>query len=156
MRRGRRTHRGAAKKLALAWHFSRAGEWIKQKWQCDHCKAHKLYQHRNCRRYFPRLIKIDRRPCWAARHSSTTTGRLGSSKSWTIPDTAISECPVSAITTDSLQLLEMTSNNRIAKEAGAAMFGPDAGRWPAWFFEAVATVSRAEGAELQARQEALG
>jgi hypothetical protein len=129
---------------------------VKPEWQCDHCQERKLYEHRNCRRYFLSLVQLDRRPCWVARHSSSQRFLRGPSKSWTVPGTAINECPVSAITTDSLTLLELTVNSRVAKEAGASLFGPDAGRWPAWFFDAVATVSRAESAELEARHEALG
>lgn len=55
-----------------------------------------------------------------------------------INDCSIDECPVSFITPESRFIVDMESSNRHAKEAtGAALFGPDSGRWPAIWYDSV-------------------
>lgn len=65
------------------------------------------------------------------------------------------ECPVSAITTESRWLLNLESGaKRVYDASGASMFGPDAGRFPAWWFDAVTTIEGCRVLENNARMEA--
>jgi len=74
----------------------------------------------------------------------------------TVEGTAISECPVSYITAQSLQLLAMIHDDMIAHEAtGGTLFGPVSGRWPAWWLDAVATVRGEINREHNMRMEAM-
>lgn len=92
-----------------------------------------------------------RRPCWSARITVESEKRK---REIAIPDTSISECPVSYITQDSMQLIEIVQRGRIAKEHGAALFGPTANRWPAWYHDAIAVIESADAAEHKARDNA--
>lgn len=115
------------------------------------CRKTKLHENRNCRKYFPSAVDPGRRACWSARVSIETDKRK---REIAIPDTAVSECPVSYITQDSMQIVELVQRNRISKEAGAPLFGPVANRWPAWLHDAIAVVESADAAEHKARDNA--
>jgi len=52
-----------------------------------------------------------------------------------------------------MQLVELLGRNRVAKEAGAPLFGPNANRWPAWFHDALLVANAAENAEHAARNK---
>ncbi|MDR3740837.1 MAG: hypothetical protein P4L40_17615 [Terracidiphilus sp.] len=55
------------------------------------------------------------------------------------------------ITPESLWLVQMLGSQGRVKEAfGAALFGPDAGRWPTWWFDAVDIFQRVVGMEKEA------
>ena len=65
-----------------------------------------------------------------------------------------SECPVSAITPQSMWLVQLLgAQSRVREASGAAMFGPHAGRWPAWWFDAVDTFQRVVGLEKEAADQ---
>lgn len=49
--------------------------------------------------------------------------------------------------------MELLGRNRVAKEAGAPLFGPNANRWPAWFHDALLVANAAENAEHAARNK---
>jgi len=65
-------------------------------------------------------------------------------------------CPKGVIAAESLALLEMDARNRRVKEAtGACLFGPDAGRWPAWWVDAVTVIQTQVLLEMEARSKAV-
>jgi hypothetical protein len=138
--------RGRAKKLTVAWHFSRNKEWTRPHYQCAWCKSEGRYLRRNCRQ-FP--DKWKRRPAdvWVRKIERAETG--GNKSEVVIASSA--ECPVSAITPQSLFLIEMIHGSQITHEmTGAALFGPDSGRWPAIYLDAVRAVHRAKTRETEA------
>ena len=56
----------------------------------------------------------------------------------------ITECPTSYITDQSRWLLEQIGPERSMKEEyGASMFGAESGKWPGWWFDAVAVIASA-------------
>ncbi len=150
MRNCGRTHGGRKKKLLIAWHFSWAGESKKPVWQCEHCQRSGIHKQRNCHLYFPADVDPARRPCWSARGSVKVRDRV---REWNIPDTSTSECPVSLITAESLMLLRLVADHKSAKDAGASLFGSNAGRWPARFFDALQIVQVAEAEYIQRQTE---
>jgi hypothetical protein len=55
------------------------------------------------------------------------------------------ECPTSLISADSIRLLSDYHDNRAAHETtGASLYGLDSGRWPAYYFDAVTTLTYAQ------------
>jgi hypothetical protein len=74
-------------------------------------------------------------------------------KSRTIPGTESADCPVAAITAESMTYLEMVKASRTVREAGACLYGPDLGRWPAVYFDAVAVIETQIAAEQTIRFE---
>ena len=137
----------------MAWHFAQAGNWSKPEWNCGTCKERGLFKSRNCSRYFPNQTRR-KNPTWCA-SVSVQTGKPGQrrTKSRTIPGSASLDCPVAAITPDSLGLLELVRINRAAKESGACMWGPDLRHWPAVIFDAVALIENQIAAEQAIRYE---
>lgn len=79
--------------------------------------------------------------------------QAGGKRSVEIPEVTLNECPVSYISAESLQIVEIVGRNRIAKEAGAPLFGMNANRWPAWFHDALMIAAAADNAEHQARSK---
>ena len=137
------------KKLATAWLFSRTGGWRHAEYQCGYCKQKRLYLKRNCQKFFPQLVQIDRKPCWAPRATVEK-------KQAAVPGYKLSECPVSYITPTSMWLLELVEGNAVAKtELGSSLFGPDTRRYPAWWMDAVAVISSARNAYDRAELEAM-
>lgn len=137
---GGRTERGRAKKLAVAWLFSRAGGWQRAEYHCGYCKSKKLYEGRNCKLYFPDLVEINRKPIWVARFpipgdKEKRQASVGAYKT--------NECPTSLITAQSLWLLEQVRNNESLHETGATAYGPDANKYPAWWIDAIEAVNNA-------------
>jgi hypothetical protein len=69
-----------------------------------------------------------------------------------------SECPVSLLSKSpelrSLVLLD-AKNRQAQRATGATMFGPDSGRWPAVWFDAVSALQSARDEEEAARIEAI-
>lgn len=108
-----------------------------------------MYENRNCRKHFPADVNESRRTWWSA-HVTVKRGERTSDIN--LPDTALNECPVSFITTQSLQLMELVQRNRIAKECGAPLFGPVANRWPAWFHDALFVIESANAEVHKAQQ----
>jgi hypothetical protein len=54
-----------------------------------------------------------------------------------IEDTECKECPVSLITPESFQLVQiLTDAQHVQKLTGAVSFSPDAGAWPARLYDA--------------------
>jgi hypothetical protein len=101
-------------------------------------------------KHFPGDVDPERKPWWAARH------KLDKNKSYVVSGVETAECPVSLITAESLQLLEMVTSSNLTKESsGAALFGPNTSRWPAWWHDAVVVVALQERAEQAARMEAM-
>ena len=66
-----------------------------------------------------------------------------------IDGTQVNECPVTFVTPESLQMIELIQINRVTKPA--ALFGPDTGRWPAWLADATMCIEAALAAEEQAK-----
>lgn len=125
---------GRPKKLAAAWLFSRTAGWRRAEWQCGYCKEKSLYKRRNCSKYFPALVQIDRKPCWTPKASADKREKA-------IPGYQLAECPVSYISADSMWILDQLDDNAIARQAtGATLFGPDTRRYPAWWLDAIAVV----------------
>lgn len=147
MRRCVRAVGGPAKKLTIAWHFGRAGGWGQQRYDCTHCKARELYRATNCRKYYPDEVKPDR-ICWSRRVPISAPS--GGRREVGIAGTAIKDCPASFITDLSVQIMDTLVTNRVTAEAGAALFGPVASKWPAWFVDALLVVEQAEAAERKA------
>lgn len=138
------------KKLATAWLFSRTGGWRHAEYQCSICKEKQLYRKRNCTKFFPELVQIDRKPCWAPRVA------VDGKRQQAIAGYAISECPVSYITAQSMFILELIDTAQAAnKEGGAALFGPDASKHPAWWVDALSAVAGARAAYERAEYEAV-
>ena len=55
------------------------------------------------------------------------------------------ECPVSLISAESIALLgEFHSARAARKETGAVYRGEDSGKWPAYWFDAVVTLTDAQ------------
>jgi hypothetical protein len=130
----------------VAWHFSRAKEWIRPHYKCEWCKGERRYVRRNCRQ-FPGDWK--RRPADVWVRKIERADAKGNKSEVVIASSA--ECPVSAITPESMFLIEMIHGSQVAHEmTGAALFGPDPGRWPAIYFDAVRTIHRAKMQETEA------
>jgi hypothetical protein len=56
---------------------------------------------------------------------------------YAIDDTECKECPVSLITPESFQLVQiLTDAQHVQKSTGAVSFSSDAGRWPARLYDA--------------------
>lgn len=73
-----------------------------------------------------------------------------------IPDIQLDECPVSFITADSRELVNLDGRMRRVKDAGGAVFlGPNSGEWPAWWADVVACleVQRVMEHNARSRQE---
>jgi len=139
-----------------AWLFSRTGGWQRAEYQCGYCQQRKLYLKRNCRKFFPELVQIDRKPCWApsATVDVQQDGRTVK-KQKAVSGFAINECPTSYITPQSLWLLDLAMSAGTAlRESGASLFGPDARKWPAWFLDALAAIAAARNAYDAAEAEA--
>ena len=132
MRARLRVDRGRGKKLAPAWLFARSGGWSNADLQCGQCKRKRLYLMRNCR-HFPELIQIGRTPCWTPR-----------AKEKEVQGYRNSECPTSYITPESVWILELVNTHTVAtRDTGATLFGPDSGKWPAWWTDALVAVASA-------------
>lgn len=146
---GHRAQWRPGKKLTLAWHFSRANEWIRPQYQCGWCKREGKHRGRNCKQ-FPDEWKTGRPPdVWVRTITGPAKGKDQPGAQVRVASST--ECPVSAITPESLWLIEMVHGSRVAHEmTGAAMFGADASRWPAIYFDAVRTIHRAKTRELEA------
>lgn len=71
-----------------------------------------------------------------------------------IPETAISECPESLVTIDSIELVNLHAKALVMREAfGAVMFGPDLRKWPSRLVDAFAVLEteRARVKDIQLR-----
>lgn len=58
-----------------------------------------------------------------------------------IESTATSECPTSIATPEIEWLLQQFHSSRIAAKSGGAMYGQDANLWPAWWADALETLT---------------
>jgi hypothetical protein len=99
---------------------------------------------RNCR-HFPDLIQIGRTPCWTPR-----------AKEKEVQGYRNSECPTSYITPESVWILELVNTQSVAtRDTGATLFGPESGKWPAWWTDALVAVASAradwERAEMDSK-----
>lgn len=89
-----------------------------------------------------------------------TTGQGGfRDVPFTISDLESADCPVSAITQRSKDLVRLFADARIIKEAsGAVLFGPDASEWPGWAWDAARLLEveriRIENARIEAETNA--
>ena len=71
-----------------------------------------------------------------------------------LDDISSAECPVSLITPESMWLVQMLgSQGRVKEACGAALFGPNSGRWPAWWFDAVDICQRVVSLEKEAADQ---
>jgi hypothetical protein len=71
----------------------------------------------------------------------------------------MAECPVSAITPESLTLLALLDSNAAASNAASAtLYGPDLSQHPAWWSDAIRIIDltrrQYEAAEMQALSNA--
>lgn len=152
MRRRVRSGGGEPKKLATAYLFARMGGWKRAEYQCGTCRQKRLYRNRNCRKYFPELVQIDRKPCWVPRATAGKTAQVA------LRGYEINECPVSFITGQSQWVLDLIQENGVANEMAATLFGPDSRKHPAWWIDAIAVVGGAraefERAEIEALKDA--
>ena len=136
----------------MAWHFSRAEGWSDKDFKCENCKARKLHRKpgRNCSQ-FPDEWQARPKNVWVRRiEGQRRTSTKGQTVPWSaaIPETGVTECPVSYITPESMLLLEMVQGSRVSHEVtGARLFGSDTARWPAKYFDAVRVVHFAQMAE---------
>jgi hypothetical protein len=65
------------------------------------------------------------------------------------------ECPVSLITQQSIELLDVYARSRRAYDAfGVSLFGPDLLEWPAWAVDLVALLDSERG-RIEAAEEEL-
>lgn len=72
-----------------------------------------------------------------------------------VDDVEINECPVSAITPESQQLIQLFAMAGHAHEAsGATLFGPDLSKWPARMFDAQVVLEQCRIEENNARCQA--
>ena len=68
-----------------------------------------------------------------------------------IKGTQLSECPVSFILPDSMQLITLVHTSMDTKElAGACLYGTDSGKWPAWYVDAVTVIGSCRQREKEA------
>lgn len=160
MQRGIRPHGGSAKKLTVAWHFSRAGGWTKPEFKCEHCKAEKLHAKRNCSQFPEDWQSWRRQPAWVRKIEWMQPGRNGEAptpRSESIRSSATAECPVSLVTPESMFLVELIHGSQITNETmGATLFGADTRRWPAVYHDAVRVVAAAKLAEDVAKSKQHG
>ena len=140
---------GRSKKLATAWIFSRTGGWSRAEYQCGYCKEHRLHEKRVCKKHFPHLVQIGKKPAWVPRV------RRGD-KSVTVRGYGGAECPTSYITPESVWILEMADTHGLAhRDAGGTLFGPDTRRWPAWWLDALVAIAGAKNDYERAEVEAM-
>lgn len=91
------------------------------------------------------MQRMDRRP-WRADYHEGDLAFTADCESF--------ECPVSVITPRIKRLVSMAMESRQVHGAcGATFGGPDSSKWPAWWFDTVATVERARIEEHNARIE---
>ena len=73
-----------------------------------------------------------------------------------LDDISSAECPASLIAPESMWLVrQLSSQNRVKEATGAALFGPHAGRWPAWWFDSVDTFQRVASMEKEAAEHEI-
>ena len=149
MRRRVRSGGGRPKKLATAYLFARTGGWKKAEFQCGTCRQKRLYRSRNCKKYFPELVQIDRKPCWIPRATAGKTAQVA------LKGYEINECPVSFITGKSQWMLDLIQENGVANEMGATLYGTDSRKHPAWWIDAIAVVGGARAEFERAEIEAM-
>lgn len=89
-----------------------------------------------------------RRPSWSAHFSIRAKEKT---KRFSVNGYRLSECPVSMIVPETLELLSLVDGE---PAQGACLFGPDSSLHPAWFYDALRVVSHVrsqyEIAEIQA------
>lgn len=74
------------------------------------------------------------KPCWFAQFSHGS----GKNRVTYFIDLATVECPVSAITPQSMDLIEAVSAARtVHKASGGVFYGVDSAQWPCRYFDAV-------------------
>jgi hypothetical protein len=69
-------------------------------------------------------VKPNRRPCWEASYTNSA------GQPFTIVGTATAECPVSMITVEAQEMLQLFLRANIMKEFGVTMHGGDLSKWP--------------------------
>lgn len=142
---------GTAKKLATAYLFAQTGGHQDPEYHCGNCQKRKLHQGRNCRKFFPDEFDPNRRGGWVPWFPIKIGDK---STRFALPEFAIKECPVSAITGESLAIVEMAANADVAHDKGGVMFGPDAAKWPAWWADALGVLSVVRRAHEKAFEKA--
>lgn len=74
-----------------------------------------------------------------------------------VEEIELSECPVSLITPESRQLVEIQVSAQTMSKSGVSLYGPDASRWPARMYDAAVVVqqehNRAENAIAEAAEK---
>lgn len=94
-------------------------------------------------------MEIARRPCWIP---AVVVDR----NSHPIGKQRFAECPTSYITPESVWILEQVDSMALVfRDAGATLFGPDLGKHPAWWVDALATVASAKNDYERAEFEAM-
>jgi hypothetical protein len=100
------------------------------------------------------LVEIDGgRPKWWLPTYQTPKGTV-----YQVDEASCSECPVSLLDRHRQlrRLVDIVSTDRAVKNGtGAVMFGPDSGRWPAEWYDAVALFTNYLNLEALAEQEAF-
>lgn len=97
-------------------------------------------------------MKADRPPCWRA--TVSIKRKDGGAREKVIEGTALSECPVSFITPESIALVDLVRSSKLAHNvAGAPLFGTDSSKWPAWWIDAVSICEVAIASETELRTE---
>lgn len=71
---------------------------------------------------------------------------------YTVPDTEISECPVSYISPASRELVQIVFRSQYA--TAAPLFGTDLSKWPIWAMDVLVTVEQERIKEHNARFDA--
>lgn len=89
------------------------------------------------------MVQIGRKPRWAPKF----TVQIGDKKKTvTVMRYRSAECPTSAITGESIWLVEQIRTAMLMKENGAIMWGADANRHPAWWVDAHDAIAAANAA----------
>ncbi len=148
---------GTPKKLLVALAFARSGGWGHENYDCDNCRRNGYHVGIKCRKWFPGDVgKATRR--WIPEFQTRRWSQQAKSHvavPYHIEEAACDECPVSYITPESIFLTELLGRNKRARECtGAAMFGQDSGKWPAWWADAVDVYETFHILEANARTEA--
>jgi hypothetical protein len=59
---------------------------------------------------------------------------------WALPGISTNECPVSLITEESINYVEMFEKSRLLRGHGAMMYGLDLSKWPTWAIDVFNTL----------------
>jgi hypothetical protein len=94
-------------------------------------------------------VEENRLPCW------TATYRTEKGTEYSIEGVETAECPVSLISPRAAEIVQVFSRAKYAKDgAGAALYGPDLSKWPAWAVDAAVAIEQERIREHNARSAA--